>query len=280
MTESDPTPSPNLVPTASLQDSTEGERHRDFYFCDFIDVHVEHAVSSFPSALIESSNLKDKLEKQEGSERLSLEDVSYPEVQAFLEVADARLVSGDKHFTFHQWAASLAVSSHLQIPHLRSYVVQSMKEGLNRLDPFDCIEVAEQRRVHQWLLPPFRRICERPEPLSSSEILRLGSDRASSVAKARESLMKMIHSKGLFDTIYGGSALPSSAQTALEKHALQVVKAEPLLCQLAHEQGLGAGAHTDHSETHSNNLSSSNLTEMKASITLLSLDMSLLTSSL
>ncbi|KAG8914275.1 hypothetical protein FRC00_000118 [Tulasnella sp. 408] len=57
---------------------------------------------------------------------------------------------------------------------------------------------------------------------------RLGFDRASAVAEAREKLMKIMQSRGLFDKIYGGSDPPSSIQTTLANAALQVVSADPV----------------------------------------------------
>lgn len=160
-------------------------------------------------------------------------------------------------------------------------MAKSIEEGLVQLDPFDCIEVAERRRTREWLLQPFRRICQRAEPLCPSEMLRIGLDRASAVAKARENLMKVIHSKGLFDTIYRGSPLSSSVQTTLANHALQVVKAEPLLSQLAVEQPemLNTGVLRGHTESYTSNLSSSNLILMKARIILMSGSMPVLISS-
>ncbi|KAG8930284.1 hypothetical protein FRC01_002986 [Tulasnella sp. 417] len=263
LTESAPALSP-LFPMVTLQDFQEGEKHRDFYFCNFIQVKAGDGICSFPSTLIESSILREKLETLKGNEFLNLEGFSYTEVHAFLEVADGRLVSGDKHYTFQQWVSALSVANHLQLDNIRSYAAKSIEDGLLRLDPFECIEVAEKRRNREWLLIPFRRICQRPEPLSPSEILRLGLDRASAVSKAREGLMKMVHSRGLFDAIYGGSAPSSSVQTTFANAALQMVRAEPLLSQLAPEPMSGTGDPEGHTETPSGNLSSSNLISMKA----------------
>ncbi|KAG8930283.1 hypothetical protein FRC01_002985 [Tulasnella sp. 417] len=257
-TESAPTLSP-VTPTTSLQDCTEGDKHGDFYFCNFIDVKTGDGICSFPSSLVESSILREKLHTPKESERLNLEGFSHSEVRAFLEVADARLVSGDKHYSFQQWVSALSVANHLQLDHIRFYAAKSIEDGLIRLDPFECIEVAEKHGTQEWLLQPFRRICQRPEPLSSSEILRLGLDRASAVSKARENLMKMVHSRGLFDKIYGGSALPSCVQTTFANDALQVVKAEPLLCQLMAEHAPRPSDLGDHPETYTSTLSSSNL---------------------
>ncbi|KAG8911960.1 hypothetical protein FRC01_005378 [Tulasnella sp. 417] len=262
LTESAPALSP-LFSMVTLQDFQEGEKHRDFYFCDFIQVKAGDGICSFPSTLIESSILREKLETLKGNEFLNLEGFSYPEAHAFLEVADARLVSGDKHYTFQQWVSALSVANHLQLDNIRSYAAKSIEDGLLRLDPFECIEVAEKRRNREWLLIPFRRICQRPEPLSPSEILRLGLDRASAVSKARENLMKVIHSRGLFDTVYGGSAPPSSVQTTFADDALQLVGAEPLLSQLAPEPKPSTGDPVDHMGVPSSNLSSSSLISMK-----------------
>ncbi|KAG8935819.1 hypothetical protein FRC00_010275 [Tulasnella sp. 408] len=263
-TEPAPRLSP-LVPAASVQDFTEVERHSSLYLCKFIDVKAGGVICSVPCAIIESSILKEKLEALQVGECLNLEGVTFPELQAFLEVVDARLVSGDGNFTIRQWVSALSVADVLQLGHIRSYVAKSIEEGLTRLDPFECIEVAERRRTQEWLLQPFRRICQRAQPLSPSEILRLGPDRASAVAKARENLMKVIHSKGLFDTIYGGSRLYLSAQNTLANHALQVVKAEPSLSQLAPEQHevLNTGALRDDTKISTTSLSSSNLIVIK-----------------
>lgn len=174
-----------------------------------------------------------------------------------------RLVSGDKNLTFQQWVSALSIADHLQLAHIRSYAAKSVEDGLLRLDPFECIEVAERHRTQEWLLQPFRRICERAKPLSPSEMTRLGFDRASAVAEARENLMKIIHSKGLFDKIYGGSAPTSSIQTTLANAALQIVSADPLLSQLAPEHVTSTGAFGD-TKPYPGNLSSLNLVIMKA----------------
>ncbi|KAG8944141.1 hypothetical protein FRC04_002179 [Tulasnella sp. 424] len=245
-TDSTGTASPPLNPAASLQNSTEGKKHPTFYFSDFINVQVEHMVYSFPSALINSSNLKETVKGLRGNEYLSLEGIPHHEVQAFLDVADARLVSGDQHFTFQQWASALSVANHLQVAEISTYVAKSIEDGLNRLDPFDCIQAAEIYRVQDWLLQPFRRICERRDPLSPSEMLLLGLDRAGAMARARENLMRTIYSKGLFNALYGSSELSPSAQTTLASNALQAVKGESLLCQLPSEQQLTGGARDDH----------------------------------
>lgn len=97
-------------------------------------------------------------------------------------------MTGDDHFTFEQWAGTLAVANRMAIPRIRNYAIQRLQDALNRLNPFDCIDVADKYRVHEWLFQPFLRICERPEPLTPPEILRLGPERSSAVGRVREKL--------------------------------------------------------------------------------------------
>lgn len=98
-------------------------------------------------------------------------------------------MTGDDHFTFEQWAGALAVANRMAIPRIRTYAIQRLQDALNRLDPFDCIDVADKYRVHEWLFQPFLRICERPEPLTPPEVLRLGPERSSAVGRVREKLL-------------------------------------------------------------------------------------------
>lgn len=67
-------------------------------------------------------------------------------------------------------------------------MIHRLQNALSSLNPFDCIDTALKYRVQEWLFHPFLRICERQEPLSSAEILRLGSERSSAVGRVREKL--------------------------------------------------------------------------------------------
>ncbi|KAG8916585.1 hypothetical protein FRC01_002976 [Tulasnella sp. 417] len=106
-----------------------------------------------------------------------------------LELHPHRLVTGDAHFTFEQWAGALAVANRLVVPQIRQYVIHRLQNALSSLDPFDCIDTALRYHVEQWLFQPVLRICERQEPLSPAEILRLGPERSSAVCRAREKLL-------------------------------------------------------------------------------------------
>ncbi|KAG9042599.1 hypothetical protein FS837_010657 [Tulasnella sp. UAMH 9824] len=165
-------------------------RHPKFFLSDFVDIQVESMLYRVPGALMQQSEIfKSSLPTSESSSSLYVNEITTQEMETFLDVADARLVIGDDQFTFEQWAGALATANRLGTRRIRDYIVQRLEGHLNRLDPFDCIDVATKYRVHEWLFQPFIRICERQEPLSPAEVLRLGSERTSAVCRVREQLL-------------------------------------------------------------------------------------------
>ncbi|KIO17516.1 hypothetical protein M407DRAFT_32816 [Tulasnella calospora MUT 4182] len=164
-------------------------RHPKFYWSDFVDIQVESMLYRVPRAVMQQSeNFKTNLSTNKSPSSLYVDGITTQEMEAFLDVSDARLVTGDDRFTFEQWAGALATANRLGIPRIRSYVTQRLQGALNHLDPFDCIDVATKYRVHEWLLQPFIRICERQDPLSPAEVSRLGTERTSAVCRIREKL--------------------------------------------------------------------------------------------
>ncbi|KAG8909967.1 hypothetical protein FRC01_006620, partial [Tulasnella sp. 417] len=171
-----------------VEEAKKEWRHPKFYLSDFVDIQVESMLYRVPRALMQQSDiLKSNLPTNQSSS-LYVSDITAQEMEAFLDVWDARAITGDEHFTFEQWAGALVTADRLKIPRIRSYVTQRLQDSLNQLDPFDCIDVATKYRVHEWLFQPFLRICERAESLSPVEVLRLGSERSSAVCRVREKL--------------------------------------------------------------------------------------------
>ncbi|KIO33126.1 hypothetical protein M407DRAFT_17991 [Tulasnella calospora MUT 4182] len=164
-------------------------KHPKFYLSDFVDTQVESMLYRVPRAVMQQSEIfKSNLPTDKSSNSLYVSGITAQEMEAFLDVSDARVVTGDDKFTFEQWAGALATAIRLGISRIRKYATQRLQESLDQLDPFDCIDVATKYRVHKWLFRPFLRICERPEPLSPAEMLRLGLERASAVFRVREKL--------------------------------------------------------------------------------------------
>ncbi|KAG8958485.1 hypothetical protein FRC00_002695 [Tulasnella sp. 408] len=142
-----------------------------------------------PRAILQQSEIFGSiLQNYEASGSLYVNGITTQEMDAFLEVSDAREVTGDDHFTLEQWLDALATADRLGIPRIRSYVTKKAQGALNCLDPFDCIDIATKYRVYEWLVQPYVRICERPESLSPAEMLRLALERASAVCRVREKL--------------------------------------------------------------------------------------------
>ncbi|KAG9033877.1 hypothetical protein FS837_002323 [Tulasnella sp. UAMH 9824] len=185
-----PTPPP---PAEFINPETEeivGLKHSNFYFSRFVIVQVESTLYRIPRPLMEHSEAyKDQIPSHDTGDPLYVDDISTREMEAFLDVSDSRLVTGDDHFTFQQWAGALAVANRLGVSQIRKHVIHRLQTALSCLDPFDCIDAALKYRAQDWLFHPFLRICERQEPLSSAEILRLGSERSSAVGRIREKLL-------------------------------------------------------------------------------------------
>ncbi|KIO18400.1 hypothetical protein M407DRAFT_31950 [Tulasnella calospora MUT 4182] len=185
-------PTPNLLAdsTNPLNEGIEFLKHPKLHFSCFVVVQVESALYRVPRALIQhSETYKDQVPQEDSDDALYVDGISTGEMEAFLDVWEARLVIGDGHFSFEQWAGALAVANRLVVPQIRKYAIHRLQDALSRLDPFDCIDAALKHCVQEWLFHPFLRICERQEPLSPAEILRLGSERSSAVGRVREKLL-------------------------------------------------------------------------------------------
>lgn len=112
-----------------------------------------------------------------------------------------------------------------------------MERGLDRLDPFDCIEVAEEYRVQDWLVRPFCRICERAESLSPSEMARLGWERSGVVVRIRQTVLRALPAVEVVGTPYNSSPSPEVIEVEGEmpshrNSTRRLIEREPLLSQL------------------------------------------------
>ncbi|KAG8927354.1 hypothetical protein FRC00_002139 [Tulasnella sp. 408] len=185
-----PTPSPTTESINAVAEEMVELRHSKFHFSRFVTVQVESTLYRVPRPLMEhSETYKDQIPPPDSEDALYVDGISTREMEAFLDLSDSRLVTGDDHFTFEQWAGALAVANRLGVSQIRKHVIHRLQKALSSLDPFDCIDAALKYRVQDWLFHPVLRICERQEPLSSAEILRLGSERSSAVGRVREKLL-------------------------------------------------------------------------------------------
>ncbi|KAG8926577.1 hypothetical protein FRC00_002777 [Tulasnella sp. 408] len=170
-------------------EANKGQKHPKYYLSNFVNIQVKNMLYRVPHTILQQSEIfGTNLHKYEASGALDVKGITTQEMEAFLDVSDARLVTGDDHFTLEQWLGAVATADRLGIPRIRNYAAGKAQPALNRLDPFECIDVATKYRVYGWLLQPYARICERPESLSPAEMARLGLERASAVCRVREKL--------------------------------------------------------------------------------------------
>ncbi|KAG9033875.1 hypothetical protein FS837_002321 [Tulasnella sp. UAMH 9824] len=242
-TRTDPTPavisSPVISPIDSSLAPVQSMRSSRFYYSDLLEVHVcsgSRATHFVPKALLQNSSPSHSSSITTANTEihgcpLILERVSSTQMEAFLDVADTRIIAPKKDFSFEQLAGALFVANHLNLSDLRTFINPAIEEGLNRLDPFQCIEAAELYKVEDWLLRPFCRICERYDSLSPSEMGRLGLERSSAVARVREKLIRTGHSAEVLDLFSSSDRSRYDSDTIRHK-TLRLIEEEPLLFQL------------------------------------------------
>ncbi|KAG8999927.1 hypothetical protein FRB90_011913 [Tulasnella sp. 427] len=155
-TFSDSSPSP-ATPKLQPDDSFSG----------FQEVEgVGDALYRVPRTLIQHAEALKLLPVDRASGALCLHNITPKEMEAFLDVADARLLTGDNHYTSDQWVGALAVANPLGISQVRNYAIPKLQESPDRLDPFARIGLADKYRVDEWMAQPVVSICERLDPLS------------------------------------------------------------------------------------------------------------------
>ncbi|KAG8914373.1 hypothetical protein FRC00_014150 [Tulasnella sp. 408] len=241
-TRADPTPtipSPIHSPIDSSLAPVQPMRSSRFYYSDMIEVHVRSgscATYSVPKALLPNSNPSHPSSKATADTEIHgcpmiLEGVSSTQMEAFLDVADTRIIAPKTNFSFEQLAGALFVAKHLNLDDLRTFIEPAIEDGLNHLDPFECIEAAELYKVQDWLLRPFCRICERYDSLSPSEMGRLGLERLSAVARVREKLIRTGHSAEVRGIASWWNRNRDDAAT-IRKKTLRFIEEEPPLSQL------------------------------------------------
>lgn len=160
--------------------------------------------------------------------------MSSPRALALSEFKHAPLrsiIAPKKNFSFGQLAGALSLANHFNLNDLQTFIEPAIEEGLNRLDPFECIEAAELYKVQDWLLRPLCRICERYDSLSPSEMGRLGLERSSAVARVREKLIRAGHSAEVLGFLPSSDHSRYDADTIRNK-TLRLIEEEPPLSQL------------------------------------------------
>ncbi|KAF9261742.1 hypothetical protein L218DRAFT_1001526 [Marasmius fiardii PR-910] len=95
------------------------------------------------------------------------------------------------------WVDILSISTQFDLPKVREHAIaaidtcQSFASSSNCLTPAEMIHNADKYRVEKWLKPAYLALCERDEPVSKEEALKIGVEKVVMIAHARERLLKI-----------------------------------------------------------------------------------------
>ncbi|PBK66255.1 hypothetical protein ARMSODRAFT_1086755 [Armillaria solidipes] len=91
------------------------------------------------------------------------------------------------HQTNQYWINILTFCNRFDLDNVRG-VAMSHLESYPYSDPIDAIAIAERIDMRGWLLPAFKTLCQRVEPLDLSEGNKIGMEKALLIARAREAV--------------------------------------------------------------------------------------------
>lgn len=88
--------------------------------------------------------------------------------------------------TLYQWIGILAVSTRLECDKLRERAIQEIHQHRPRIDPIEKIVLAQKYDVPDWYISSYAAICQRAQPLSPEEGMKVGLTTAILLAQSRE----------------------------------------------------------------------------------------------
>ncbi|KAK0194306.1 hypothetical protein F5146DRAFT_1135071 [Armillaria mellea] len=92
-----------------------------------------------------------------------------------------------RHQTNQYWINILTFCNRFDLDNVRD-VAMSHLDSYPEFDPIDAIAIAERIDMRRWLLPAFKTLCQRVEPLNLSEGNKIGMEKALLIARAREAV--------------------------------------------------------------------------------------------
>ncbi|KAG8918127.1 hypothetical protein FRC01_002037 [Tulasnella sp. 417] len=87
-------------------------------------------------------------------------------------------------FSPTEWASAYRLAEMWDFAQLRDYIFKHLDKSVK--DPVPRIEYADLLGFEDWIVPALARLCERSEPLTIEEGMRLGIARFAEVCKHRE----------------------------------------------------------------------------------------------
>jgi hypothetical protein len=88
------------------------------------------------------------------------------------------------------WMAILSVSTRWTFQKVRERAIKEITARLDRVDPFEVIDLADKYNVEQWFKPAYRRIVTRDKLISHQEALKIPFHMVIMLMRSREQYWK------------------------------------------------------------------------------------------
>ncbi|KAG9012618.1 hypothetical protein FRB90_006582 [Tulasnella sp. 427] len=147
-----------------------------------------------------------------------LDGITIAQMDGFLAISDASVISDPSLFTVTQWKDAISVAELLQLDALRIYATRGMVKAMDRLDAVAGIQTATKYRNKELLHKSISRLSLRKQPLTLSEAMTISLLYAVAVAAIREELIGIRKDLGRKP-----NASESSLETAMSSYAQEIV---------------------------------------------------------
>ncbi|EIW74321.1 hypothetical protein CONPUDRAFT_33640, partial [Coniophora puteana RWD-64-598 SS2] len=114
-----------------------------------------------------------------------LEDIKAWEFKQLLKTIFFR--HDDQPVTQEEWVAVLKLTHRWEMAELHRVAMESL--SAMPMDPVEKAGLAQDLDIQEWKLPAYQEIARRSEPLTMSDVDRLGLDTILKLAAVRESIM-------------------------------------------------------------------------------------------
>ncbi|KAG9002101.1 hypothetical protein FRB93_011874 [Tulasnella sp. JGI-2019a] len=146
--------------------------------------------STIFSSMLDMIDMGGSLEGRSDDHPITLGGITTFEMDNFLTLLYAHNLGAKLSFTIAQWSAALHLSTMWVFDSLRTYAIAEISSYHPNQCPFDRIDLAMRCQVAQWLFPSYESICTRWEPLTTEEMMRLGFERLTAIARIREAICR------------------------------------------------------------------------------------------
>ncbi|KAJ7672399.1 hypothetical protein DFH06DRAFT_1036643 [Mycena polygramma] len=201
-----------LTPENECLASEKPQRNKKYYIEDIMSVflvgdqlfkiHRHFLVKESPvfESMFTYSPPSDGAEGFNDERPFPLADVTPAEFEALLDFYYEDKFQRSRA-TLREWIDLLSIATRYYFQRLRDCAIHAIEHGMpefsiefwERIDPVEQIVLAEKHDIPHWRRIAYVQICERSDPLSESEARKLGYQKTTLLARARETVRNPHH---------------------------------------------------------------------------------------